>query len=193
MDKIIFKGILTIFLGVIVLTGCHRTPAKDRKTHAGIERSLPSGTDASLWRKGKYSYDETFEFEEDSGFFSSPEAVTVIYIPEDQSGFITLKTRGKRKIKSLLIRSRETGRYVKVEKPVIITTSTESPVTSFNLKEGELLSLLQVIQQEDTTITINSYSDYKIIKHRKASKNRNILFASSFERVIQVSREISRS
>ena len=193
MNKIIFKGILAIFLGVIVLTGCHRIPAKDTKTHTTLEGSLPVDTYISLWGKGKYSYDETFEFEEDSGFFSSPEAITVIYTPEDQSGFITLKTRGKIKIKSLLIRSRKTGNYVKLERPVIINTSTESPVTSFYLNEGELVSLLQIIQQEDITITINSYSDYRIVRHRKSSQNRNMLFASSFERVIQVSREISRS
>lgn len=190
MNKRIFKGIIVVALGIIMLTGCYRT--SDKTVKGAAQSEVSSNYSISEEGGGIYSYREIFEFEERSGFFTSSETVAVTYTPEEPSGFISLKTRGKGKIKSLLIRSKEAGKYVKVEKPVIISTSTGASATSFYLKERELLSLLQIIQREDATIKINSYSNYRIVKHRRSAQNRNILFAFSFERVVEVSRKISR-
>ena len=189
MNKIIFKGII-IALGVAILAGCCRTTAKAEEDTPPLQAS--SNTPICEQDGSHYSYKEVFEFDEGGGFFSDSESVLLTYIPESPSGFISLKTRGKGKVKSLLIRSKEAGKYVKVEKPVVIATSTGASSTSFYLKEGELLSLLQILQRPDASIKINSYSNYRIIRHRRSARNKNILFASSFEKMVELSRKISR-
>lgn len=187
--KKLFKKVLFVCMGVILFTGCNRVSPVENRSREDLQKEIPIKTSSEAG--ATYSYGETFELEEGGGFFPTPERARVIYNPEESSGFITLKSREK--IKSLLIRSRRGGNYIKLERPVVITTSTGGSTTSFYLNEEELLSLLQIIQEEDLSIKINTYSNYRVVKHRGRAKDRNIAYASSFERVVEVSRKISRS
>ncbi|GLI56588.1 hypothetical protein PM10SUCC1_21020 [Propionigenium maris DSM 9537] len=189
MKRKIFKKVLLVFMGAIFFTGCNRISPVEGRGREDLQKEIPIKTSSEA--RTTYSYGETFELEEGGGFFSTPERANIIYTPEDSSGFITFKTKDK--VKSILIRSRRRGNYVKLEKPVVITTSTGGSTTSFYLNEEELISLLKIIQEEDLSIKINTYSNYRIVKHRGRARNRNIAYASSFERVVEVSRKLSRS
>ncbi len=187
--KNIFKGVLLFFMGVIFFTGCNMVSPMEGEGRGNLDRELP--IKASLEEGTAYLYGENFELEEGGGFFSTLEMIKIVYNPDEASGFITFK--GREKIKSLLIRSKREGNYIKLEKPVVITTSTKASTTSFYLTEEELVSLLQIIQREDLSIKINTYSNYRIVKHRGRAKDKNIAYASTFERVVEVSRKINRS
>ena len=187
--KTMKKYFKILALGLILFTGCNCIPPKQAK----LQRTAPIEVFSCDEKFKSYSYKDTFEFEQGKGLFPATEVIILLYTPGEASGFLTMKTKGGGSIKSLLIRSKKTGRYIKAEKPVIITTQNQCQTASFSLTDKELISLLKIIQQEDVTIKINSYFDYKVVRHKKTRKGQNMLFASSFEKFILLSKRNFKS